>query len=83
MFIVLGILGKVGAVFVIIPYSVIGGMMMINFGILIGVMMSNMQFIDMNSSRNLGIIGLSMLMAMMTPYWLKITPDGINTGKLI
>lgn len=81
MFIVLGIVGKVGAVFVLIPYSVIGGMMVISFGILIGVMMSNMQFIDQNSSRNLGIIGLSMLMALMTPYWLEITPGAIQTGN--
>lgn len=82
MFIFLGIIGKIGAVFVIIPYSVIGGMMMINFGILIGVVLSNMQFIDQNSTRNLGIIGISMLVALMMPHWLKTSPDGINTGDV-
>jgi nucleobase transporter 1/2 len=79
---VFGVIGKVGAVFVTIPYSVIGGMMMINFGMLIGVMLSNLQFIDLSSSRNLAIIGMSILMAMMMPYWVQTTPNAIETGKI-
>lgn len=82
IFILFGLVGKIGAVFVTIPYSVIGGMMIINFGVLIGVMMSNMQFIDMNSTRNLGIIGTSMLFALMMPHWLETTPKAIQTGNV-
>ncbi|XP_052804781.1 solute carrier family 23 member 1-like [Mya arenaria] len=80
IYIVFGIVGKIGAVFVTIPYSVVGGMMMINFGVLIGVMLSNMQFIDMSSTRSLAIIGMSMLIALMTPYWIETTDEPINTG---
>ncbi|XP_053374769.1 solute carrier family 23 member 1-like isoform X2 [Mercenaria mercenaria] len=80
IFTVFGVIGKIGAIFVTIPYSVIGGMMMINFGVLIGVMLSNLQFIDLSSTRNLGIIGMSILMAMMLPYWVEITPNAIQTG---
>ena len=73
-------MGKVGAIFVTIPYSVVGGMQIINFGVLIGVMLSNLQFIDLQSKRNLAIIGISMLVSMMMPHWIQTTPNAINTG---
>ena len=83
LFIVLGVIGKIGAVFVSIPYSVIGGLQIINFGVLAGVMLSNLQYIDISSKRNLTIIGMSMLIAMMMPHWVKQTENPIDTGKLI
>ena len=55
---------------------------MINFGMLIGVMLSNLQFIDLSSTRNLAIIGMSILLAMMLPYWVSITPNAIDVGKI-
>ncbi|XP_060564520.1 solute carrier family 23 member 1-like, partial [Ruditapes philippinarum] len=80
LFMVLGVIGKVGAFFVTIPYSVIGGLQVINFGVLAGVMLSNLQFIDLNSKRNLSVIGISMLIAMMLQHWIKTTKDAIETG---
>lgn len=77
----MGVIGKIGAVFVTIPYSVIGGLQIINFGVLAGVMLSNLQYIDLGSKRNLTIIGMSMLVAMMMPHWVKNTDNPINTGK--
>lgn len=79
----LGVIGKVGAFFVTIPYSVIGGLQVINFGVLAGVMLSNLQFIDLNSRRNLSIIGIAMLVAMMLQHWIKNTKDAIDTGMFI
>ncbi|WAR21514.1 S23A2-like protein, partial [Mya arenaria] len=70
---------RVGAVFITIPYSVIGGLQIINFGVLAGVMLSNLQFIDLGSKRNVTIIGMSMLVAMMMPHWVKTTENPINT----
>ena len=80
LFILFGIIGKIGAVFVTIPYPVVGGMMMINFGVLVGVVLSNLQFIDLESTRNLGIIGMSMLVSFMFPHWIETTPNAIDTG---
>ncbi|KAL4231462.1 hypothetical protein ACF0H5_009039 [Mactra antiquata] len=80
LFMLLGVIGKVGAFFVTIPYSVIGGLQVINFGVLAGVMLSNLQFIDLNSRRNLSIIGISMLVAMMLQHWIKSTKNAIYTG---
>ena len=81
MFVIMGVIGKVGAVFITIPYSVIGGLQIINFGVLAGVMLSNLQFIDLSSKRNMTIIGMSMLVAMMMPHWVKTTKNPIDTGK--
>ncbi|KAH3788486.1 hypothetical protein DPMN_166630 [Dreissena polymorpha] len=81
MFIVMGVIGKIGAVFVTIPYSVIGGLQVINFGVLAGVMLSNLQYIDLGSKRNVTIIGMSMLVGLMMPYWINNTKRPINTGN--
>ncbi|KAL4231463.1 hypothetical protein ACF0H5_009040 [Mactra antiquata] len=80
LFMLLGVIGKVGAFFVTIPYSVIGGLQVINFGMLAGVMLSNLQFVDLNSRRNVSAIGISMLVAMILHHWIKTTTNAINTG---
>ena len=80
LFILFGVIGKIGAVFITVPYPVVGGMMVINFGVLIGVMLSNLQLIDLDSTRNLAIIGISMLLSLIFPYWIETTPDAIDTG---
>ncbi|XP_053385784.1 solute carrier family 23 member 1-like [Mercenaria mercenaria] len=81
IFMFLGIIGKIGAFLVTIPYPVIGGLQIISFGVLAGVMLSNLQFIDLNSRRNLSIIGISMLVAMMLQYWINNSKDAILTGS--
>ena len=82
LFILFGVIGKIGAVFITVPYPVVGGMMVINFGVLIGVMLSNLQLIDLDSTRNLAIIGISMLLSLIFPYWIETTPDAIDTGRV-
>jgi nucleobase transporter 1/2 len=68
-------------VFVTVPYSVLGGTQIITVGIFIGVVLSNLQYIDLNSTRNLAIIGISLLLGLMIPYWVEKTPHDIQTGK--
>ncbi|XP_062619220.1 solute carrier family 23 member 1-like [Saccostrea cucullata] len=80
---VLGVLGKVTSVFVTIPYPVVGGLQVVGIGFFIGLVFGNLQYIDMNSTRNLAIIGLSMLWGLVIPYWSKIKGDEvINTGSV-
>ncbi|CAG5957612.1 unnamed protein product [Menidia menidia] len=59
LMIVLGIFGKFGAVFITIPDPVIGGMFLVMFGMIAAVGISNLQYVDLNSSRNLLILGFS------------------------
>jgi xanthine/uracil permease len=42
-------IGKLAAVFIAIPYPVLGGVQIIGFGIFMGLVMSNLQYIDMQS----------------------------------
>lgn len=69
--ILLGILGKFGALFTTIPKPIVGGVFMVMFGMITAVGISNLQFVDLNSSRNLFIIGFSLVFGMALPYWLS------------
>lgn len=51
VFFVVGMLGKVGAVFVLIPDPVIGGLFFVLFGMIVAIGLSNLQYVDLNSSR--------------------------------
>ena len=44
--------------------------------------LSNLQFVDMNSSRNLFVLGFSMFFGLMLPNYLESNPGAINTGTL-
>lgn len=81
--ILFGIIGKLAAVFITIPYPVLGGVQIIGFGMFIGLVMSNLQYIDIQSTRNLAIIGVSTLLGLMLPFWAKGNADGINTGAIL
>ncbi|CAG5128101.1 unnamed protein product, partial [Candidula unifasciata] len=81
IFVIFAIVGKAGALFVTIPYPVLGGISFIMNGIFIGLVLSYLQFVDLNSTRNLAIIGMSLLLGMMLPYWIGENPDAIETGN--
>uniref|UniRef100_UPI003AB0EF70 solute carrier family 23 member 1-like n=1 Tax=Centroberyx gerrardi TaxID=166262 RepID=UPI003AB0EF70 len=78
--ILMGMLGKIGAVFTTIPTPVIGGMFLIMFGVIAAAGISNLQFADMNSSRNIFIFGFSMFSAFVFPNWIHKNPDFLATG---
>ncbi|XP_076016335.1 solute carrier family 23 member 1-like isoform X2 [Genypterus blacodes] len=78
--ILLGFLGKIGAVFTTIPTPVVGGMLIIMFGVITAAGISNLQSVDMNSSRNIFVFGFSMFSAIMIPNWMMKNPDFIDTG---
>ena len=77
---VFGVLGKFGALFVTIPEPIIGGVFMVMFGMITSVGISNLQFADMNSSRNLFIIGFSIVFALAVPHYMAQHPNAIDTG---
>jgi len=49
-------------------------------GIIASVGVSNLQHVDMNSTRNLFIFGISITLGLMIPDWLNQTSSAINTG---
>jgi len=81
--IVIGLLGKIGAVFVSIPDPIVGGIYMVMFGMIAAVGISNLQFADMNSSRNLFIVGFSIVFGLALPHYMEQHPNAIETGMVL
>lgn len=49
-------------------------------GMITAVGLSNLQFVDMNSSRNLFVLGFAMFFGLTLPNYLDSHPGAINTG---
>ena len=56
-------------------------MFCVMFGIIAAVGISSLQFVDLNSSRNLLIMGFSTFMGITLPQWVKQNEKLIATGK--
>ncbi|XP_032914597.1 solute carrier family 23 member 1-like [Catharus ustulatus] len=75
-----GIFGKVGAMLASIPIPVIGGMFLVMFGVIAAVGISNLQYTDMNSSRNIFIFGFSLFAGLTIPHWASKNSTLLETG---
>ncbi|XP_075211901.1 solute carrier family 23 member 2 isoform X2 [Lycorma delicatula] len=76
-----GVINKFGAVFIIIPEPVVGGIFCVMFGMITAFGLSALQYVDLNSSRNLYIIGFSMFFSLVLPKWMVAHHGIINTGS--
>ena len=72
--IVLACFGKFGALFTTIPGPIVGGMYCVMFGMIASVGLSSLQFVDLNSARNLFIIGFAFFMGLSLPVYFEQTP---------
>ncbi|XP_049638576.1 solute carrier family 23 member 1-like [Suncus etruscus] len=79
---IMGVFGKIGAAFATIPTPVIGGMFLVMFGMITAVGISNLQYADMNSSRNLFVFGFSIYCGLAIPNWVNKHPEKLHTGIL-
>ncbi|XP_008113629.1 solute carrier family 23 member 1 [Anolis carolinensis] len=77
---ILGTIGKFTALFASLPDPILGGMFCTLFGMITAVGLSNLQFVDMNSSRNLFVLGFAMFFGLTLPNYLDSHPDAIDTG---
>ncbi|KAK2827151.1 hypothetical protein Q7C36_018077 [Tachysurus vachellii] len=76
----LGTIGKFTALFASLPDPVLGGLFCTLFGMITAVGLSNLQSVDLNSSRNLFVLGFSMFSGLMLPNYLDAHPGSIKTG---
>ena len=76
----LGLFGKFSAVVASIPKPIVGGMFCALFGMITSVGLSNLQFVDLNSARNLFIIGFSFFMGLSLPTYFNASPLMIEGG---
>ncbi len=71
---IFGAFGKFGALFTTIPQPIVGGMYCAMFGMIAAVGLSNLQFVDLNSARNLFILGFAFFMGLSVPEYFTQTP---------
>ena len=72
--ILLGTVSKFGALFTTIPSPIVGGMYCAMFGMIAAVGLSNLQFVDLNSARNLFILGFAFFMGLSVPEYFIANP---------
>ncbi len=65
--ILMGLFSKFGAFFITIPDPIVGGIFCIMFGMISAVGLSNVQYVNMNSTRNLFILGFSIFFGLVMP----------------
>ncbi|KAL6107108.1 uncharacterized protein ACO6RY_10808 [Pungitius sinensis] len=82
LMVAMGVFGKVAAIFTTIPSPVVGGMFMVMFGVIAAAGVSNLQYVDMNSSRNIFIFGFSMFSGLVIPNWIFKNSTAIATGVI-
>ncbi|KAF2359150.1 Xanthine/uracil/vitamin C permease [Trinorchestia longiramus] len=70
-----GLMGKVGAVFIIVPEPIIGGIFVVVFSMITSVGLSSLQHVRLNSPRNIFVLGFSLFGGLALPSWLKIAEN--------
>ncbi len=80
--ILLGTVSKFGALFTTIPSPIVGGMYCAMFGMIAAVGLSNLQFVDLNSARNLFILGFAFFMGLSVPEYFASHPLTLETEWL-
>ena len=57
--------GKFGAVLTLIPDPVVGGVLTVLLGMIMGSGLSMLKFVELDSTRNLTVLGTSFMVALM------------------
>ncbi|KAK0160844.1 hypothetical protein PV328_008210 [Microctonus aethiopoides] len=81
LMIVQGVISKFGAVFIIIPEPIVGGIFCVMFGMIAAFGFSALQYINLNSARNLYILGFSIFFPLVLSKWMIHHSDAIKTGN--
>jgi xanthine/uracil permease len=68
---VAGYLGVVGGLVTTIPSPIVGGLFLVMFAQIIGVGLSQLQYVDLNQNRNVFIIGITLLSGLSIPSYVS------------
>ena len=82
LLILLGVFTKVGAILSTIPDPLVGGVLASSMAMVGGVAIANVQAVDLKNSRNLAILGFSIMIGMIVPKYYERHAEEIKTGKL-
>ncbi|CAK0786722.1 hypothetical protein CVIRNUC_009936 [Coccomyxa viridis] len=84
--IILSIIGKFGGLFASLPQAMVSGLFCVMFSIIAAIGISQLQFVDLNSPRNIFIMGFGLYMSLsiqdyFTSYQAKNNAGPIATGN--
>ncbi|NXK53860.1 S23A3 protein, partial [Chauna torquata] len=66
-----------------IPLAVHGGVLCVTYAVAVGTGISYFQYADIDSGRNIFIVGFTMFMALLVPRWLSTAPVHLATGSWV
>ncbi|KJH42358.1 putative permease [Dictyocaulus viviparus] len=81
LLVIFGSFTKIAALLASIPDALIGGVLTMGISMIAGVAMSNLKLIDLKLTRNLSIIGLSLIIGLVVPLHLERSP--IRSGATL
>nr|XP_047935578.1 solute carrier family 23 member 3 isoform X5 [Anser cygnoides] len=76
----LGMSPRLAGLLTRIPLAVHGGVLCITYAVAVGTGISYFQHADIDSGRNVFIVGFTMFMALLVPRWLGAAPAHLATG---
>ncbi|XP_052058406.1 solute carrier family 23 member 2-like [Mytilus californianus] len=84
---IFGCFNKFSTLMVTIPDPIVGASFIVLFGVLAAVGASNLQYVDLNSTRNMVVFGISLFMGFALPIWTQqnevIFKQGDGNGKQV
>ena len=51
------------------------------FGIFTGLLLANLSYVNMESTRNVSVVGIGFITGQMMPYWVLKHPEVFRTGN--
>ena len=79
---IVGFFGPFGAFVATIPDPVVGGLYVAMFGQIVGVGLSNLEYVDLDSQRNLFVLGVALFAGLAVPEYFSnvaaAAPDGVG-----
>ena len=77
-----GFLGYVGGFVTTIPSPIVGGLFLVMFAQIIGVGLSQLQYVDLNDNRNVFIVGITLLSGLSIPSYVNNVAGGEGAAAI-
>ena len=79
---VAGFFGYVGGFVTTIPSPIVGGLFLVMFAQIIGVGLSQLQYVDLNDNRNVFIVGITLLSGLSIPSYVNNVAGGEGAAAI-
>ncbi|KAK7508563.1 hypothetical protein BaRGS_00000129, partial [Batillaria attramentaria] len=80
--VLVSLLGKFAAAASTVPEPILGGIFLVVLGILVAIGISTLKHVDLHSTRNLIIIGVSIYVGLVIPDYVTKFPESVATGNI-